>query len=80
MLYEVITLAILAFEGGGLSPLPLGDSARVATGEPLVGIGYPRENGLTVMPGVVNSLEPYQGTPLIHLDATLPPGNRNNFV
>lgn len=70
-----LDLAILAFDGGGLTTLPLGDSERIATGERLVAVGYPLETGLTVVPGTVSSLEPFRGTPLIHFSASLPTGN-----
>lgn len=70
-----LDLAVLAFDGVGLTPLPLGDSEHVATAERLVAVGYPLETGLTVVPGTVSSLEPFQGTPLIHFSASLPAGN-----
>jgi serine protease Do len=80
-------LAVLKIAGKHLTALPLGNSARLRTGETVVGIGYPLwiEGGPTVTVGVISGTgrsmeepdEPDQ--PVLHdllqTDAAINPGN-----
>jgi serine protease Do len=77
-------LAVVRINGKNLPSLPLGDSARLAVGQPLVAIGNPLwiEGGPTVTVGVVSGLGrsmEQAGLPILHnliqTDAAINPGN-----
>jgi S1-C subfamily serine protease len=66
----------------GASPLPLGDSARVQVGDPVVAIGNPFALDRTVTSGIVSALQRQIQAPngfsisdVIQTDAAINPGN-----
>jgi serine protease Do len=76
-----LDLALLAVEGAGLTPLPVGDSARLRVGELVFAVGNPWGNRGVVTAGVVSGLGELPAAPgerparYIRSDVRLAPGN-----
>ena len=74
-----LDLAILRIRGNNLPALPLGDSAKLAVGDPVVAIGNPFGLGQTVTAGIVSATDRgiSTGDPrrFIQTDAPINPGN-----
>jgi S1-C subfamily serine protease len=73
-------IAVLGVEGGYRPPsaLPLGSSAELQVGEPLLAVGNPFGFTFTVTSGIVSALDRHlknEGIGLIQTDAPLNPGN-----
>jgi len=72
-------LALLKVEASGLTVIPLGDSAQIQVGEPVMAIGNPFGLGQTVTTGIVSATGrvigegPYDN--FIQTDASINPGN-----
>jgi len=73
-----IDIALLKVEASGLPVIPLGDSDRLAVGEPVMAIGNPFGLDQTVTTGIVSAKERFIGGPyddFIQTDASINPGN-----
>ncbi len=74
-----IDIALLKVEGSGLPVIPLGDSDRLAVGEPVMAIGNPFGLDQTVTTGIVSAKERFIGSgpydDFIQTDASINPGN-----
>ncbi len=72
-------LALIKADIDTLTPAPLGDSARVSLGEPVVAVGYPLGSALgsrpTITSGIVSQLQRMDGETFIQTDAAINPGN-----
>lgn len=68
-------IAILRAEAKGLKPIPLGSSAAVQTGEPVIAIGNPHGLSHSVVSGVVSAKREIDGMPMIQLAMPIEPGN-----
>jgi len=68
-------LAILRVEAKGLKAIPLGSSAEVQTGEPVIAIGNPHGLSHSVVSGVVSAKREVDGMPMIQLAMPIEPGN-----
>lgn len=68
-------LAILRAGAKGLKPIPLGISADVQTGEPVIAIGNPHGFAHSVVSGVVSAKREIDGMPMIQLAMPIEPGN-----
>ncbi len=74
-----LDLAILRIRGRNLAALPLGDSAQLQVGQPVVAIGNPFGLGQTVTAGIVSATDRAVGEGderrFIQTDAPINPGN-----
>jgi serine protease Do len=73
-----IDIALLKVEESGLPVIPLGDSDRLAVGEPVMAIGNPFGLDQTVTTGIVSAKERFIGgqyDDFIQTDASINPGN-----
>jgi len=74
-----IDIALLKVEASGLPVIPLGDSDRLAVGEPVMAIGNPFGLDQTVTTGIVSAKERFIGSgpydDFIQTDASINPGN-----
>ena len=68
-------LAILQVEAKGLRPIPLGNSAKLQTGEPVIAVGNPHGLAHSVVSGVVSAKREIDGMPMIQLALPIEPGN-----
>ncbi len=62
-----LDLAILRIAKTGLKVLPLGDSAKVKQGEPVVAMGNPEGLAFSVVEGVVSALREIDDIPMIQV-------------
>lgn len=70
-----LDLAILRIAKTGLKPLPLGDSAKVKQGEPVVAMGNPEGLAFSVVEGVVSALREIEDIPMIQVAMPIERGN-----
>ena len=70
-------LALLKINKSGISPLRIGDSSKIKTGEDVLAIGTPAllELGQSVSKGIVSGIRKYRGRDYIQTDAKINPGN-----
>jgi serine protease Do len=72
-------IALLKVDGSGLPAIALGDSDRLAVGEPVMAIGNPFGLDQTVTTGIVSAKERFIGSgpydDFIQTDASINPGN-----
>jgi serine protease Do len=76
-----LDLALLALDADGLTPAPIGDSARLRVGELVFAVGHPWGQPWVVTTGIVSGLGPVRlpgrrgAARLIRSDVRLAPGN-----
>jgi regulator of sirC expression with transglutaminase-like and TPR domain len=68
-------LAIVKINVKGLTPLPLGDPARLVDGQPVVALGNPRGLKHSVVAGVVSGRRTFDGRSMIQVAIPIEPGN-----
>jgi S1-C subfamily serine protease len=79
---DVAVLKVDPSDAGHLTPVPLGDSSKVAVGDPVIAIGNPFGYSRTVTTGIVSGLQRQIQAPngftisnVIQTDASINPGN-----
>ncbi|HZU36537.1 MAG TPA: tetratricopeptide repeat protein [Gemmataceae bacterium] len=72
---RALDLAIIRIPAKGLTPLPLGDSARLRDGQAVVAIGNPEGLAHSVVSGVVSGQRAIDGRRMIQLAIPVEPGN-----
>jgi S1-C subfamily serine protease len=79
-----IDIAVLKLDGapGGLAPIPIGGSAGLSVGQPVLALGNPFGNGHSLTSGVISALNRTIGSPagspirgVLQTDAAINPGN-----
>lgn len=70
-----LDLAILRIQQSGLKPLPLGDSAEVRQGQPVVAMGNPEGLAFSVVEGVVSATREIDDIPMIQVAMPIERGN-----
>jgi serine protease Do len=73
-------LALIRLDGKDLPALPLGDSAKVKDGQPVVAFGNPHGLRSSVVSGVVSGRREIDGQPMIQLAIPVEPGNSGGPV
>jgi S1-C subfamily serine protease len=77
---RALDLAVLRIDTKGLTPLPLGDSASLKDGQPVVALGNPQGLKHSVVSGVVSGRREIDGRPMIQLAIPIEPGNSGGPV
>lgn len=75
-----LDLAIIRIKAKGLKPLPLGDSAAITQGMPVVALGNPAGLINSVVSGVISAIRPINGNDLLQLAIPIEPGNSGGPV
>jgi regulator of sirC expression with transglutaminase-like and TPR domain len=70
-----LDLALLRIDAKGLTPLPLGDSDRLKTGQPVVAVGNPFGLAHSVVAGVISGRREIDGRPMIQVAIPIETGN-----
>jgi serine protease Do len=68
-------LALIKIEAKGLTPLPLGDAAKLTDGQPVVALGNPKGLKHSVVAGVVSGKRAVEGRTMIQVAIPIEPGN-----
>jgi regulator of sirC expression with transglutaminase-like and TPR domain len=68
-------LAVIRIDARGLTPLPLGDSARAVDGQPVVALGNPRGLKHSVVSGVLSGRRRIGGQAMLQVAIPIEPGN-----
>ena len=70
-----LDLALLRIEAKGLKPLPLGDSAKVRQGEPIVSMGAPEGLAFSIVQGVLSATRDVDGQQMLQVAVPIEKGN-----
>src|SRR5690606_27829319 len=70
-----LDLAVVRIDAANLPALELGDSDRLAKGQPVVALGNPQGLEHSVVTGVVSGRRELDGKPMIQLAIPIEPGN-----
>lgn len=75
-----LDLALVRVKAKDLSPLPLGDSAKIKPGEPIVALGHPRGLEYSVVAGVLSGKRELDGVTMLQLAIPIEQGNSGGPV
>jgi regulator of sirC expression with transglutaminase-like and TPR domain len=76
-----LDLAVLEIDNSpGLTALPLGDSGKLTTGDPVIALGHPRGLRYSVVTGVVSGIRNIDGRDLVQLAIPIEQGNSGGPV
>ncbi|MFN0078794.1 MAG: trypsin-like peptidase domain-containing protein [Prosthecobacter sp.] len=70
-----LDLALLKIDAKGLKPLPLGDSAKVRQGDPIVAMGAPEGLGFSIVQGVLSATRDIDGQDMLQVAVPIEKGN-----
>lgn len=70
-----LDLALLKIDAKDLQPLPLGDSAKVRQGEPIVAMGAPEGLGFSIVQGVLSATRDIDGQDMLQVAVPIEKGN-----
>ena len=70
-----LDLALLKIDAKGLNPLPLGDSAKVRQGDPIVAMGAPEGLGFSIVQGVLSATRDIDGQDMLQVAVPIEKGN-----
>jgi len=70
-----LDLALLKIDAKGLKPLPLGDSAKIRQGDPIVAMGAPEGLGFSIVQGVLSATRDIDGQQMLQVAIPIEKGN-----
>ncbi len=70
-----LDLALLKIDAKGLKPLPLGDSAKVRQGDPIVAMGAPEGLGFSIVQGVLSARRDIEEQDMLQVAVPIEKGN-----
>ncbi len=70
-----LDIALLKIDAKGLKPLPLGDSANVRQGDPIVAMGAPEGLGFSIVQGVLSATRDIDGQDMLQVAVPIEKGN-----